>query len=86
MSNQITIAFVKAADRHGGSVDGRLESSVLDGSSSGCRFLAELTDSHPDFAAHIVRCVNTYAAIFKVAQAEMGDGPITNALRELLRP
>jgi hypothetical protein len=94
MKDPITIAFVKASDRHGGSVDGRLEifEAQVEGQGEGHAagsegsFLAELRDCHPEFATHIVKCVNTYAAVFKVAKAENGDGPITNALREILRP
>lgn len=76
----INIKFVKLHDNPNGSVSGRLE--VLDNgwASEPCRFLADLTDVHPGFAEHIVKAVNTHAALEKILKAEGVDGPVGTAL------
>ena len=81
----VNIRFVQEAetpraDIEGGKVvSGRLVDAS--GWADPSHHLAQLTDVHPGFVEHLVRCVNTYAAIRKVAQAENGIGPLTGALQ-----
>ncbi|KAF1003920.1 MAG: hypothetical protein GAK28_04383 [Luteibacter sp.] len=74
----INIKFVKAHDNPNGTVSGRLE--VSDAGWTSQPFLAELNDVHPGFADHIVKAVNTHAALTKVLEAEGADGPVRAAL------
>lgn len=56
----ITIEFVKSHDNPTGTVSGRLQ-VVDDGRTwPEGRFLAELNDVHPGFAAHVVEAVNAF--------------------------
>lgn len=74
----INIKFVKVNDNPSGTVSGRLE--VADSGWTSQPFLAELNDVHPGFAEHIVKAVNTNAALAKVLEAEGADGPVRAAL------
>lgn len=75
------IRFIKGHDSPGGMVSGRLEVLEEAPASGAERFLGELNDVHPDFAAHVVKAVNTYAALHKAMVAQGPTGPLAKALR-----
>lgn len=78
------IRFIKSHNSPSGMVSGRLE-VLEDAPTAGAeRFLGELNDVHPDFAAHVVKAVNTYAALHKAMSAQGSDGPLAKALRQAL--
>lgn len=78
-----TIAFTKGHDCPGGLVSGRLE-RVEPAAQGELSFLAELSDVHPEFAAHVVKAVNTYSALQSAIAAQGPDGAVARALRDLL--
>ena len=63
---------------------GQLEVADTGWGSPNGKFLADLSDAHPDFAAHIVKAVNSYSAIQKVLEIQGASGPLATTLRDVL--
>lgn len=80
----INIQFVKSHDNPKGTVSGHLEVRDNGWTSQESRYLGDLTDVHPDFAAHIVKAVNAHAAVLKIIEAEGQNGPVRAALEGAL--
>lgn len=63
----ILIRFAKGHDNPNGTVSGDIKEAS--GWADPTAILGELHDVHPEFAAHIVKCVNLHSALVKAAQA-----------------